>query len=194
MVWFDLKVGSWKLKYTPLAIPENEFQDCDEKGNILKRVSGKFERGHFVNEKTGETLDKSFKLINGKATAEFKGRVKEVEKFVEIPRDEAEDVIIEKEFLVESDELYNTLSEKGKAIKFGGWYGTGYKAYKCYLTPSRLFKGFLIMSCGRGQKTDVIKDIVGELNDIKSKKQKLAEIEATIQRVDRAKVEDLIEV
>jgi len=49
MVFFSLKIGIWNLKYTGLNPIEKEYENCDTNGNILKKVSGKFEKGYYLN-------------------------------------------------------------------------------------------------------------------------------------------------
>lgn len=192
MVWFNLKLGNREIKYTPLNPKIQEHEDCDENGNILKRVSGTFTKGHFINEETGEQHDKAFKLINGKASKGFTGKIKEVPNPIYVEKAESEDLLSEKEFLVENDSLFNELTEKNQAVKFNGWFGNGYKAYKVYVIPSELYKGFCIMKCGRGLKSEIIGEIVGNLKDYRALKEKLAEVELTIQKVNETKVDELI--
>jgi len=191
--WFNLQLGNKNIKYTPLSPQIKEYQDCDENGNILKRVSGSITKGHFVNEETGQIQDKAFKLINGKASAGFTGKIKEVPNPSYVEKSESEDLLTEKEFLVESDNLFNELTEKNQAVRFNGWFGNGYKAYKIYVVPSELYRGFCIMKCGRGLKSEIIGEIVGSLKDYRALKEKLAEIESTIQNVNKTKVDDLID-
>jgi hypothetical protein len=193
-VWYNLTLGKYKTKYTPLSVEENEYESCDENGNVLKRVSGSYTKGYYIDEKTGTKHDKAFKLVNGKATDEFKGRIKEVESYSEIPSEEFEDILTEKTFLVECESLFNDLKEKGKCAKFGGWFGTGYKAYRVYVSPSQLYKGFLIMKAGRGQVSELIGDLVGDLEEIKEKKKIMDSITATSQKVNKAKVEEMIRI
>jgi len=193
-VWYNIDLGNYKGKYTALTPQIEEYKSCDSDGNILKRVSGKFEKGHFLNEETGETHDKAFKLINGKASEGFKGRVKEVENPVLVEGGESEDILTEKEFLFDCPKLYKHLNDGNKEMVFGGWFGNGFKAYKVYVIPSKLYKGFCIMKAGRGQKSQIIKGIVGDLTEMNDLKEKLASVELTIQKVNKAKVEDLLTI
>ena len=193
-MWNNITIGKFKVKYTALDIKEKSYPYCDENGNVLKKVSGKFERGHYINETNGEKVDKAFKLINGKASSGFVGRIKNIENPIEISRDEVEDLLIEKEYLAENQELYNELESKDKAYKFGGWFGNGYKAYRVYIYPSKLYKGFLIMACGRGQKSEVIKELVNELEESESMKKKIADFEKEMSNVNKVKVEELIQI
>ena len=64
MVFFDFKLGKYAIKLTPLEADEKIYDDCDEKGETIKRVSGSFTKGYFLNAQ-GEKVEKSFKLING---------------------------------------------------------------------------------------------------------------------------------
>jgi hypothetical protein len=194
MVWNKIQIGKFKVKYTSIEVPKKDYPYCDKDGNVLQKVSGKFERGHYLNEETGEQHQKAYKLINGKASKGFVGRIKNVENPIEISKDEVEDLIIEKEYLAENQELYNELESKGKAYKFGGWFGNGYKAYRVYVYPSKLYKGFCIMACGCGQKSEVIKDLVEELEEDEKMKKKAKEFENELDNVNKVKVDELIQV
>ena len=193
-MWYNLKVAKYNLKYTPLNPIEKEYPSCDAKGNILKKVAGKFEKGHYINEATGEQHDTAFKLVNGKASTGFKGRISEMTNIKEIPINEASDIIVEKEFLAENQELYDDLVEKNKAIASTGYFGTGFKAYKVYFTPSPLYKGFIDMKAGTTQRSELISELVGGLTDMKKLSEKLAEVELTIQKVTQIKMEDMIQL
>lgn len=192
MVWYSLRVGSFNLKYTPLSPIDKKYPYCDIAGNVLKKVAGKFEKGYFINENTGEKSDKAFFLINGKPYAKL-DKTKETDNYKEVDKNEVDDLIIEKQYVVECDSLFEEISETGKALKFGislgggGAYGS-VKVYKAYIHTSELYKGLLFMSLGTTQKSEVIKDIV----DSQTQKKKLQEIEVTIMGVDKAKVEDLL--
>ena len=179
MVWFNISIGKHRAKYVPLNPQENDYPYCDENGNILTKVSGKFEKGYFEDDK-GNKHEKSFRLINGKASAGFTGRIKELN-IKETPIEEAEDLLIEKEFLIECETLYDELIEKNKA-------------YKLVITPSKLYKGFCNMKAGTTQKSEIIKEVVSELEETKKLKQRLADVELTIQKVQKVNVEDLIKI
>lgn len=191
MVWYNLDLGNKKIKYTPLSPKIKDYPSCDEQGNILKRVSGKFEKGHFINEETGETHEKAFKLINGKASAGWTGRIKEVGNPTYCDIAQAEDLLTEKEFLVESDNLFNELTEKNQAVTFKGWFGNGYKIYRVFITPSKLYKGYCVMSCGRGVKSEIIQEIVGDLKEYRELQAELKKVEVTIQEVNKASLDDI---
>jgi hypothetical protein len=197
-VWYDLSLGKYKIKYTPLEVEEQEYPLCDSNGNILKKVMPKkdenAEKTYYYNEKTGEKHFKAFKLIKGKASEGFKGRIKEWEKPIEIDEKESEDLIVEKTYLAESRELYEYLAENKKALKFGGYFGNGYKVYRCVINPSQNFKGFLVIRCGRGQISERIMDIVGELEEYRRLKAKLSAVELETEKINRVKVEDMIEI
>ena len=194
MVWYDLNLKGKKIKYTPLNPDIKEYPDCDKDGNILKRVSGKFEKGHFTNEKTGETHEKSFKLINGKASSGWTGKIKDVDNPIYCEKSQAEDLLTEKEYLVESDSLFNELTEKNQAVKFAGWFGNGYKVYRVYIIPSELYKGFCIMKCGRGLKSEIIRQIVGDLTEHRELQKMLAQVDVTIAKVNQANIDDMLNI
>lgn len=188
MVWKNIKVGIWDLKYTPISPTEKEYIDVDEKGNILKRVSGTFTRGYFVNEATGEQHAQAFKLINGKPLGKL-SLTKVAVNYKEVEQQEVEDLIIEKQYLVECDPLLKDLKDSRKALKFGYTSGNGFKVYFAYVFPSQ-YAGFLEMVLGTTKKSEVILGIMDNAQKVKKAKQ----IEIQIQQVDKAKVEDLLQL
>lgn len=194
MVWYNLKMGEYVGKYTALTPQVEEYKSCDSDGNILKRVSGSFTKGHFINEETGEEHDKAFKLVKGKASEGFKGRIKEVEEPIYVEGGESEDLLVEREFLLDSPKLCERLIKNNQELVMGGWFGNGYKAYKIYVVPSKLYKGFCIMKSGRGQKSQIIGDLIGGVTEMNDLKNKLASVELTIQKVNKLRVADLLTI
>ena len=189
MVWFNLKINNWNLKYTGLNPIEKEFENCDKDGNVLKKVTGKFEKGFFLNEKSGEKHIKSLKLINGKPFDKLQ-KTKEIKVFKEVDLREIEDLLQEKVYLCECDGLLEDLNNSGKALKFGFTNGNGFKVFKAYLLPSKIYRGYLFMVLGTTQISELIREIDG----IKQQKKKIDEISLTIQGIDRCQVEDLIQI
>jgi len=189
MVWYNLKVGTFGLKYTPLNAVDKEYPYCDKDGNILKKVAGKFEKGYFINEATGEKNNEAFRLINNKPYAKLQ-KTKEVNNYKEVEIKEVEDLLTESVYLVECDNLLNELNESGMALKFGFTNGNGYKVSKAYVYPSKIYKGYLFMSLGRTQ----ISELIGEIDSIKNDIKKAKQITATIQGINRASVEELIAI
>jgi len=189
MVWYNLKIGIWNIRFTGLNPIEKEYPYCDKDGNELKKVSGKFEKGYFINEKTNEKHDTAFRLINGKPFAKLQ-KTKEVKAYKEVELSEVEDLLLERQYLVECDTLLNDLLASGKALKFGFTNGNGFKVFKAYLYPSQIYKGFLFMSCGTTQISELVREVIDE----NQQKKKLQSIELSIQGVNRASVEELIQI
>lgn len=187
MVWYNLKIGNWTARYTPINPKKEQFEDCDSDGNVLKRVSGTYTKGHYENE-NGERFETAFKLIKGNPRAKF-SKTKEVNSFKEVDLKECDELIIERQYLVECDGLLEELKTTGKALKFGFTAGNGFKVYFAYLKPSN-YDGFLEMVCGTTNKNEVILNLIEGIQA----KQKVKEITATIEGVERAKVEDLLEL
>jgi hypothetical protein len=182
------------MKYTALNPIEKKYPYCDSNGNLLKSVSGKFEKGYFLNEATQEKHDTAFFLVNNKPLAKI-GRTKETDNYREVSLNEVDDLIIEKQYIVESNKLYEDLINSGKALKLGMSFGGGgrygsIKVYYAYIYPSTLYKGLLFMSVGTTRKSEVLLSIVEELET----KHKLEGLNIAIQGVDKAKVEDLIQI
>jgi hypothetical protein len=195
-MWYDLSLGKYKVKYTPIHTPENEYPDVDEKGMPLKRISGNFTRGYFINEKTGEKHDKAFKLINGQVSSGWTGRIKEVKdnEMFFVDEAESEDLITEHTNLVESRALFDELKEKKQAVIFAGFFGNGFKVYKCYVIPSKIYDGFCLMRCGRGQLSEQITNIVCELTEYRKLKAKVEEIELKAKKVNNINPLDIIKI
>ena len=187
MVWYNLKIGNWLAKYTPINPKKEQFEDCDKDGNVLTRVSGSYTKGHFLDTK-GNQIDTAFKLIKGNPRAKF-SKMKEVSVFKEVNLSECDDLIIEKQYLVECDGLLEELKTTNKVLKFGFTAGNGYKLYFAYLKPSK-YDGFLEMVCGTTNKNEVILDLIAGIQA----KKKVKQITASIEGVERAKVEDLLEL
>jgi hypothetical protein len=189
MVWYNLQIGNWKLKYTALNPIEKDYPYCDKDKNILTKVSGKFEKGYFINEKTQEKSESSFRLINNTAYAKL-NKTKEVANYKEVEVEEVSDLLTERQYLVECDSLLKELNDSGKALKFGFTNGNGFKVYKAYLYPSKIYSGYLFMALGTTQISEIIK----EIDEVKNQKAKLNQIEISISGINRAKVEDLLQL
>jgi len=189
-----LKEKEYSCKYTSLAVTEIEYPNCDSDGNILKKVSGKFEKGYFINEETQQKHDVAFKLIKGNVKKKFSGRRKEINDTKIVDSGESEDLLVEKEFLLENEDLYNELNDSNIEIKFGAWFGNGYKAYRVYVVPSKLYKGFCMMKVGRGNKSELLGEIIREREDLTDLKSKLDSIQMTADKVSETKIEDLLDI
>ena len=186
MVWYNLKVGIWGLKMTPLNPIKKELEDVDKDGNKLEKVKGTYTKGHFVDE-NGKEHSRSFKLINGNPMYKI-AKTKEVEKYIEVDLNEIDDLLEEKRYLVEGTPLLNELKASGKALKFGYASGNGYKVYKAYLYPSAVYEGYLMLKLGTTQISEIVGDVV------EAQQEKKVQVLENIQGVNRAKVEDLIDI
>lgn len=196
MTWYNLSInaGGKKIpvKYFRLQSEKKEYPYCDADGKLLTRVSGTIQKGHFVDSE-GNKHEKAFRLINGKATEEFRGRIKEAERTKEIPINEI-DIIAEKQFIIDSEELYDYLKKNNTALVFGGWFGTGYNGEKCYVYPSPLFPNFCEMTTGISSKLQVGRQAITQLQEDKRLRDKLKSVDITIQKVAKAQVDDLIQI
>ena len=187
MVWYNLKIGNYPLKITPINPIKKDYPDCDKDGNILTRVKGEFTKGYYTNE-NGEKHEQAFKLINEKPFAKL-SKTKEVSNYKETDLKEIENLIVEKIYLVEGDLLLTELKASGKALKFVYSTGNGYKAQVSYLFPS-IYNGFLEMSCGTTLKSEVILDII----EGKTQADKVKQVETQIQGIERANADELVSI
>ena len=189
MVWYNLRVGTFYLKYTPLKPITKEYPYYDSEGNILKRIVEGRGKAFFVNENTGVKNETAFRLINNKPYAKL-SKTKETDNYLEVDNKEIDDLIVEKQYLIDCDLLLKELKESNKSLKFGFTFGNGFKVYKAYIHTNKMYKDFLFMSVGTTQKSEVIKELMSE----QKQKKKLQQIDISIQGIDRAKVEDLIAI
>ena len=186
MRWTDLKIGNWAVKITPITDEKESYQRCDVNGNILNYTPGTLQKGTFINESTGETVENenAFYLIDGKPSAGFE-KTKELAEgeYKEVDLSEAEDLKGTHLYLVEGDNLLNELNSSGKALKF--WYSNGKTSqYLGYLTPSKLYDGFMFMKLGT---TQISKKIEGVLEG-KAQQEKLKQISLTVQGIQKTRL------
>jgi hypothetical protein len=187
MVWFNIRVGTFNLKYSPLKEKKNEFLPCDKDGNVLKRISGHLEKGYFLNESTSEKHDKAFLLINGKAFDKF-ARTKETDRYKEVEFNEVFDLVNPKMYLCESEKLLAELQDTGKALKFGISFG-GQQTYMAFVFINPLYKQ-LFMYIGQNK----VSEQMLEFTEVQKNKDKLKEMSLIINGIDKAKVEDFIQI
>jgi len=193
MVWYNLRIGTYNLKYTPLSPSKKENVYCDNEGKVLEFVKGKFESGYFM--KDGEKYeDEIFYLVNDKPRTKL-GKTKEVNNYKEVDKSEVDDLIVEKQYIVEDKKLLQDLNDSGKTLKFamslggGGKFGS-VKVYYAYVYPSELYEGILFMSLGTTKKSEIIQEVLGEIEQ----KEKLEQLQATISGIKKTEVEDLLEI
>jgi len=157
---------------------------------LTKKATGKYSKAIYENNK-GEQVSKEqvLRLINNKPLGKL-SKTKEVKNYKEVDLKQKDDLIIEKSYLVCCDGLLNELETTGKALVFAYTSGNGYKVYKAFLYPSKLYKGFLLMDLATTQKSEVI---LGMIEGLKQQN-KSKETEVILQGIETAKVEDLIEI
>ncbi|MCH7851010.1 MAG: hypothetical protein IH845_05190 [Nanoarchaeota archaeon] len=189
MVFYNLRVGSYDLKYTPLKTTIKEYPYCDSKGNILKRVVEGKTNSYYINEETQEKFPNAFRLINNQAMAKL-SKTKDVQNYKEVNSKEIQDLIIEKEYLVFNDLLLRDLKASGKTLKFGFTNGNGFKVFLAFIYINPLYPELLFMALGNAKKSEIIKQIA----ELQVQKDKIKSIDISIQGVDKAKVEDLIQI
>ena len=189
VMFYNLQVGKYLVKYSPLNADESEYPYCDKEGNILKRVTeGENNQIKYFADEKGNKHEIAFRLINNKPFAKL-DKTKVVTTFKEVDRKEVEDLLSEKEYLVECDFLRDELINTGKALKFGFTNGNGFKVYKAYIYVDTLYN-LLFMKLGRTQKSELLNKIS---QDLQNKKQ-IEQLNLTIQGIEKAKVEDLISI
>jgi len=188
MVFYNLSIGSFDIKYTPLKPKEVEsFPYCDNEGKILKRIVEGKGKVFFLNELTGQKTSVAYRLINGKARDKFP-KTKEVINYKEVDSKEVEDLFIKGECLAIGELLKRDLEDTGKAIKFAFSNGQ-FSRYIGYVYVSELYNSLMFVYGTKG-KAQAIKEIYEEQKEQK----KAQELDLIVGGIERAKVEDLIQI
>ena len=182
MVWYDLRVGDYKTKITPIKKDkETNYPTTDKDGNELKWVKGTNTRGYWVNDKE-EKITETYKLINGKVRGKLE-KTKETQNFKEVEIKEVKDLIPKLYYYVECEELKNKLTDDN-AIKFAYSSGNGQRAYYSYV-----FKigQAVIMVCGETYLSEQLRTI----EDSKVAQKLLEELKGV---TNKTKAEDILEI
>lgn len=188
MVFFSVRVGSWLIKYQPFNDNDEQYAICDKDKTLLEYVKGTRTNGFYVNPATKEKVTQTFMLVNGEPKEKFE-RTKETDKFVLVNEKEVNDLVNPKFYIVECDKLKAELKASGKALKFGLSFGGKSKPYFAMVWLNPLYDT-LEMAISKGKKSNQYLEYTTELND----KEKLRQMTMCIDGINRAKVEDLIEL
>jgi hypothetical protein len=184
MVWYSLKVGDNTLRIKKLEATKEKWADVSENGNAITKVCK--QKGNYVwIDSNGNEVPTRYKLINGKPTGSLT-RTKQADKFKEVESSEAFDLIPQICFYVEGNQaLLNKLQTENKAIKFA-YTTSGFEGgfYRAYLVAE---KGELMMYCGNAYKSQ-------EIFQAKSEQTAKSKPKTTSNGIERAKVEDLLEI
>jgi len=166
---YNLRIGSDNFKIQRLQFEKPKWADVDEKGNEIKKVCKQKSIYAWVDTNDNE-IAKRYKLINGKVMDRLT-RTKEVKTYKEVDKAEAQDLIAEQTFYVESDNqfLAEKLEKENKALLFAyttsGYEGGFYKAYLC------AENGYLMMYLGNACKSkEILKTKEQNFNKIETKK------------------------
>ena len=191
MVFYKLRIGNYELRYTPLKADIKEFSYCNKDGEILTKIippKTQEVKTYFVDSK-GNKYDTAFRLIKGLPRAKL-SKTKEVNNFVEVKSKEVEDLLTERFYFVDCPLLFDKLQSEKKALKFCFSNGNGYLVYLAYIHTSELYPDCLFMSCGRTQKSNLIKDIIGVIQNQKQ----VRVLETEVMGINRATAEELLEI
>ena len=127
-------------------------------------------------------------LVNDTAKEKFE-RTKETDKFKIVEQNERDDLVNPKMYIVECDKLKDELRASGKSLKFGISFGGKSKPYYAIVCLNTIFN-VLEMWISKAKKSEQYLEYTTELAD----KVKLRELTLMIDGIDKAKVEDLIEL
>jgi hypothetical protein len=188
MVFFSIRVGTYNIRYSPFSEDDETYPICDKDKNVLEYVKGTNVRGYYVNPTTKEKVENTFMLVNGEPKDKFE-KTKETDRFKIVENQEANDLVNPKMYLVECDRLKEELRTSGKSLKFGFSNGGKSKPYFAIICLNPIFNT-LEMWISKTKKSEQYTEYTNGLQD----KAKLKEMTLMIDGIDKAKVEDLIEL
>lgn len=188
MVFYSIQVGKYNIKYSPFSDNDEKYPIVDKDKQVLDYVKGSRINGFYCNPKTKEKVNQTFMLVNGEVKEKF-ARTKETSRFKIVEETESEDLVNPKQYICECDILLSELKESGKALKFGISFGGKSKPYFAIVSVNKLYDR-LEMWISKGKKSEQYEEYGKQLAD----KQALQDITLTISGIDKAKVEDLIEL
>jgi hypothetical protein len=191
MVFYKLKIGNYEVRYTPISAEVKEYPYCDKEGNLLKKVIPfkPNEVKTYYIDNNGNKYETAFRLIKGVARAKL-DKTKEVNNFIEVKNNEVEDLLTERQYIVDSPLLLEKLQKDKKAIKFAFSNGNGFKVYLAYIHTSNLYPDLLFMSLGQAQKSVLINKIVEQLKNKKTQDK----TELIVMGVNKATTDELLEI
>ena len=194
MVWYNLTVEGIAVKYAKTKKEKiNKWQICDESGDTeIEYVKGSLQPGYYVKKSTGEKVLKVHRMVNGKISAGFTGRIKDVSKVLHVPVEEAEDLEIDHKYVIDSQELYDKLKNSNQALKFLGWFGNGFTVYKCYIFPSKVYEGFCVMIAGEQSTSENISSVIEERIAEKEMQKRLSKVKVAAGKVNNLDPEELL--
>ena len=179
MVSYNLRIGSHLARVIPIVLKMPKLDDVDEEGNKVKKLQIQQSEYKWIRVKDKKEVRKVYKSYNGKVFRKL-AKTTEINKTEKITKEKALDLNTEKSYLVVSDTLAKSL-KPDEALSFLYSNGNGFKVYHTAIYKEGTH---LIMVCGLGFKTDLIKKL-----DVSTGITK--EIDET---VDRATVNDMVAV
>jgi hypothetical protein len=186
--FYSVRVGTFLIKYSPFSDNDEQYLIVDKNKTPLDYIKGTRVNGYYVNPETKEKVTDLFILVNGEARQKLE-RTKETDKYKEVEESEANDLVNPKQYICECDKLLNELKASGKALKFGISFGGKSKPYYAIIFVNRLYNT-LEMWISKAKKSEQYEHYTQKLED----KKKLEELTLNISGIDKAKVEDLIEL
>ena len=188
IVFYSLQVGNYNLKYSPFSDNDEQYPIVDKDGNKLDYIKGTRVNGYYVKPNTNEKVTQTFMLVNGTAKEKFE-RTKQTNHFKIVEESESEDLVNPKQYIVECDNLLTDLKASGKALKFGISFGGKSKPYFAIVGVNKLYNR-LEMWISKGKKSEQY----AQYGQLCEDKQALQDITLTISGIDKAKIEELIEL
>lgn len=178
MVWKNLTIGKYEIKYMPLSYKMKTLKDCTPDGKTVTKIRGMKTPDKWLDEEGKEIEKPIHKLVNGKAIppAQPSHSIKE-DKIM--PTEETIIVGSEASYLVKAPLLQDMIHKEGP-ITFNVVLGRGYKVVRAVITQEeRKNIKFLLMKTGRKMITEV--PIQELLADAKGKEPTDAATEADIE-------------
>jgi hypothetical protein len=188
MVFYSIRVSTFNIRYQPFSDDDESYPIVDKDKVLLEYVKGTRTNGYYVNPTTKEKVEQTFMLVNGEPKEKFE-RTKETDRFKIVDKNEVADLVNPKMYIVECDRLKEELRANGKALKFGISFGGKSKPYYAIVCLNPIYNT-LEMWISKAKKSEQYISYTQALED----KKKIEELTINISGIDKAKVEDLIEL
>lgn len=188
MVFFSVRVSTYLIKYQPFSDDDESYPIVDKDKTLLEYVKGTRTNGYYINPISKEKVEKTYMLVNNEPKEKFE-RTKETDRFRWIEKEEVNDLVNPKQYLIDCPSLLEEIKRNGKALKFGISFGGKSKPYIAVVFLNNLYNT-LEMAISKGKKSEQYLAYTTELND----KNKLRELTLCIDGINRASVEELVEL
>lgn len=188
MVFKSVRVGSFVIRYEPFDDGDEQYPMVDKDKTQLEYVKGTRTNGYYIHPITKEIVSKTYMLVNGEAKEKFEA-TKEVDKFKFVGNKEPSDLVNPKMYVVECDILKAEMKANNTALKFAFTFGGKSKPYYAIVCLNTIVDKLEMWLSKKKKSEQYIMRAEQEKDEAK-----LRDMTMLISGIDKAKIEDLIEL